>query len=715
MKWFALKNLKSQDVFELDPRTAKPAPPFVDEEGNKEKKQFRAWCANDQTDHCFYNHVEGLSPSSRITRDNPPMYLHGFTADYDAVQSQADAKVLLNKNALTPPRWMSTTFSGGVRLTWEFETPVLADNKLLMEQFMKELGKEIGVEKIALNFDKSSFELSQYWEAGKDWTDLGSPPVKSKVLAVVFFRAANKTKIQGDSVIPLEDVATEVEKRWPGRAEITAGARVPLFWVEPFEDRIGAQVGDHGMLCYSSRAGKSFVTWGEILGMEFMKNYQAARVGEAAEGVFYDGQNYWRHDNSWRKRNVEEMQRWLRVSGISPKPVKGSNFGSEIDMVLLAAQAQNEVKAAVPLVHHKNRIAVINGEKFLNISEKSLVRPAESGDPKHFPFLYNFIHNIFDDPQEKQRESYLSWLRYAYKQALEGDPAQGQAVIIAGPVSVGKTFWNLRVLGTIFGGSADPTEYLLGATNFNKDLAESYIWACDDSRVSSSWENKVHFANNLKKHVANPQIRCEGKFRDAVVVPWYGRIEATCNLNKSSLEIIPHLDSTIFGKLNLYQWRQWSAPFLPAHGSDAVAIKELPSFLKWLLEWVPPASVVADNPRFGVKHYHHPNLLAAAVDAGSGARLREMVEIFYEESTEVADAKKAEKKIWATPAKLRKLLAQEPSFRDNLREFGKNRMDMALEELQLPSRKASTSSTQYLIYDPEKSWDELCDSRKKVI
>jgi hypothetical protein len=125
-----------------------------------------------------------------------------------------------------------------------------------------------------------------------------------------------------------------------------------------------------------------------------------------------------------------------------------------------------------------------------------------------------------------------------------------------------------------------------------------------------------------------------------------------------------------------------------------VVAKELPYFLTWLRNWNPPKQVLADNPRYAVKAYHHPTMLSEAHDASPAARLHEMLEQWREGSAEVAA-----EPIFANPTKIRHKLAGDPSLRDGLREFSRNRMAAALEELNLPTR-VNGNSTEYLIFRP---------------
>lgn len=177
------------------------------------------------------------------------------------------------------------------------------------------------------------------------------------------------------------------------------------------------------------------------------------------------------------------------------------------------------------------------------------------------------------------------------------------------------------------------------------------------------------------------------------------------NTDKESVEIIPHLTQSIKGKLSLFMWGTWQAKFLPGGGSEAVVAKELPFFLAWLREWKPPGYVLANDPRYMVNSYHHPKMLEHAYEASSAARLDELMQFWREQGAVCAEAKKAGKKIWATPTKLRNYLTEEPSSRDALREFSRQRMAAALEELNLPTRKHGPS-TDYLIFDPSQDHED---------
>jgi hypothetical protein len=71
-----------------------------------------------------------------------------------------------------------------------------------------------------------------------------------------------------------------------------------------------------------------------------------------------------------------------------------------------------------------------------------------------------------------------------------------------------------------------------------------------------------------------------------------------------------------------------------------------------------------------------------------------MLELWRESQSETE-----KEPIWANPTKIRHLLTADGSVRDGLREFNRNRMAAALEELNLPTR-SNGNSTEYLILRP---------------
>ena len=69
---------------------------------------------------------------------------------------------------------------------------------------------------------------------------------------------------------------------------------------------------------------------------------------------------------------------------------------------------------------------------------------------------------------------------------------------------------------------------------------------------------------------------------------------------------------------------------------------ELPAFVHWLLAWEIPAEL--RSPRFGITHFHHPEIVAALNDLAPEKRLLQLVdmEIFADGAPEAWEGTAAE-------------------------------------------------------------------------
>ena len=91
------------------------------------------------------------------------------------------------------------------------------------------------------------------------------------------------------------------------------------------------------------------------------------------------------------------------------------------------------------------------------------------------------------------------------------------------------------------GGFADASSYVSGATTFNKELGSKLCWVVDDNTSAANPQDQRKATEINKRIVANPRCEYIAKCKDAVTVPWNGRIIITTNLDAHSLSVIPVL------------------------------------------------------------------------------------------------------------------------------------------------------------------------------
>jgi hypothetical protein len=669
MKIFALKNLSSKEVKQVDdPLTMSPAADFP-----TDKAKYNEWKSLPTTEHCFYNCTEGLYPTLRVDTNNPPKFLHGFVCEFDSdITEDMVDKIPVNGAHGLLPTWVSRSrFRNGRRLVFEFEAPVFVDNPDITERFLKAFAKEAKLKKLLPGLDETWFRVTQYQELGIDWKKIpNGTPINSDLLSMLFFKAAAAKPIVDGINIPLDKVALEVEKRWPGKwpGKFEEGVRGPLFWVDPYVDRVGCQIGEYGMICYSDRAGKSFCSWREVLGAEFVRNFEAAQIGRAVEGVWFDNQYYWaRLENGrWAPNKKEDIAADLKIKNHLKPP--------QVEEVLSVIRNSRRVTGVFPFIHNKaDVIPDDSGALFLNISTRKVIPPAKEDRP--FPWLAEFVEKVWDaDYHDIQRDTFLAWFQRLYKTAYEGNMKAGQAIVIAGDIGLGKTLFSRRVIGAALGGFTDASNYLLSKTAFNKEAAETAVWAVDDDRGGSNWEMHDNFSNAIKKYVANPQIPYHPKYKDETTVTWRGRIIVTCNADVKSLSILPEVDESIEDKIMLFKL---GTKFIPSFKDvEDVIRRELPFFLRWLLSWNVPKHVIGDE-RFGVKSYHHPELLDASIDAAPHGQLTEM--LMYAIKHALPNDEKLKEK-WMNNTEIRALLDTD-GLRSGLAKFNGNRLGIALSKL----------------------------------
>ena len=592
------------------------------------KDEFRAWCADARTQHLFYSGFEGTNAALRVSDSNPAAFMHALVVDYDARITLEERPAFMKRvGTAYPPNYISTTFSGGVRLVWLFEGPVPLFSKRINESFLLRLQKELKLKKLFPGIDEEALmRPSQYYHCGNDWEPLFSQPLPLDLLYSWAIAVSQKADWSGfGDEIPINRVAEEVEKRfpgrWPGLFEI--GARGPRFWDDTASNPTAAIVRSTGIQCFTG--SKPFVTWGEILGRKFVDEFQADSVGAAIRGIWFDGRDYWRKvDDVWRLFKKGDIALNLRVDhGISDERRRGV-VATAMDQVLNQIHLTKALDGAAPFVYRTASVINFGGKRYLNIARSRLLAGADEPQPWgiNFPYIANLLDGYFDPPEQLQ--FFLSWLAYGYQHALKGQPRNGQAVFLAGEVNQGKTLVSNVLVGDLFGGHIDASDYLLGESKFNKELFEVGLWTVDDTLPSSDPRKQQLYSAMLKKIPANYSFQYHPKFRDQFMLPWAGRVLITCNADPESIRILPDVEMSLLDKVMLFKVATLDRDFTDA----ATQIRaELPFFARFLQDYAIPSECRGDA-RFGVKCYHHEELLEEARQSGRTAGFAELLEIF---------------------------------------------------------------------------------------
>lgn len=594
------------------------------------KAEYAKWCHDSGTEHVFYTLAEPEHAGMRSSGQNPIKFLHGIVADYDGDAGAINAALPQLKFAPgLAPTWVTTTYSNKARLIWCFAQPVPVFSPDVLGRFLAAMVKELQLRKLLPGLDEGALVQNPHtpFELGTNWRQpYGDVRVPQTVVTTILHDVCSKVKWKVDGPdIPLEAVEAEVNKRWPGRwaGPFTDGARGIRFWDAKADNPTGCTIRSQGVQAWTGEC--KFLSWSELLGNAFVKQYRQNRVGGAIEGTYYDGQSYWRRDDSghWRDLNTESIKRHLNVlHGLSAESKKGQ--ASEVSEALTTIETLRRVDGAFPCLFMNEDLIRDGTNNYLNIARAKPI--PHSGCRRQwgegFPWLGAYLQGLFG---EEQLNVFLSWLSHFYVNAAKGAPIKGQALFVAGPPSAGKTFLSQRVVGGLMGGFQEATDYVLGNTTFNEQLFSAPVWAVDDAVATSDSRRHAAYSQIVKKVVANPYQQYHAKFKKAVTFKFNGRLVVTLNSDPQSINMLPSIEGSILDKIVLLLASDPGVSFLGANEKCAAELPALADFL-WhfsIPEWL--GTHAEEVTRFGMNSWHHPDLLQTAKDSSSTSSLLEVV------------------------------------------------------------------------------------------
>jgi len=621
---FTLRNLVDSTVTRRNPWEFHPTCVW------ESKSQQISMLQDVSTEHLVFSGTEGLDPHQRVGETNPPRIIHYIVVDYDTNLPSLDAEWAQNCR-VAKPQWLSRTIRGGARLVYQLAEPIQVYSSQVYERFMREAMQRLNLKSIFAGLDESALKSPfTYYDVGADWVQVSEEQINTSATWTWMQKAGNNVGSFSGIEIPLDVVAEEANRMFPGRwtSTWTEGSRGLRFWDEMADNPTACMIRKTGCQCFTGP--KPFVLWSEIFGRQFVAKYEEDRIGGAIVPCFWDHNNgkFWlkMEDGRYQKRTTDDIRRYLKtvpkLSGNVPK----NDTCSEVDMAIITIQSMKTIDAVAPMLYREPGIHTVHGDKILNSSTSKPMQPSpEIGEwGEHFPWLAEYFEAFFDT--ETQLYVFFGWLHRAYVNAINMTPAQGQALFLAGPTETGKTLLSTFILPQIFGAkSADPLKSMLGTTGFNGELFEAPIWAIDDASPTADAHSRKMYSAKLKSAVANRMHSSEHKGRTPISVEWVGRIVVTCNLDPESIQVLPDLDMNNRDKVILLRVGERAQGILQANQEDEDErlnfqrvlteriLCELPHFCAWLTQFKLPKDLWGDS-RYGVKSFHHPELIAAVED-----------------------------------------------------------------------------------------------------
>lgn len=633
-KYYCIPNVSASIVEEKEPWNEDIELPDFES-----KAKFRQYIAFPTTKYCLYSGSEGVDPTQRVTSQNPPVYLHSVTADFDAKLSDEEFTDVMKRviDLQYPCTRVSRSFSGGVHATWEFEKPIMLHGSKATKRLLTRISAELELDKLCRGFDKPAFHNPHtYYNLGTDWKKVSEGRLPASTLHYWQYETSRSEDFEGrGTIIPLDLIFEEVGKQYPNLwgGPFVEGARGIWFWGPGANDNwnpTACIVRAEGMQCFS--ADKPFYTWAEILGNKFVAQFEVGRIGKCIEKYWYDGKNYLIEDDiggfilAGKEEAFLDLQARHEISNQRGR----RELLSEAQRALFQIHTTKRVEAAVPFVFDKNRVVHFEGKRYFNTARISPMTPHDKAGKwgENFPYIAGWAESMFG---KEQLPWELSWLAYAYQNARKGTPKKGHCHILVGPSNCGKTMWNTKLLPGLFGGHMKCSEYLVGKTDFNDHLFECGFWTVDDE-AGSTGDSHVQFSSKIKEFVANDTFVVNAKFRKSGRVFWCGRVGITLNNDPVSMRMLPDLDMSTKDKLMIFSCNKFSGFY---EGWLEKMLKELPHFASYIANYKIPKE--HKEFRFGVKSYLAPIIEGITQADGRYAHIVELLEIFKESQIDAGE------------------------------------------------------------------------------
>jgi hypothetical protein len=317
---------------------------------------------------------------------------------------------------------------------------------------------------------------------------------------------------------------------------------------------------------------------------------------------------------------LEQAEKEKALSEKEAKKVRAGAWIKFLDIVV----KKHRVDWVGELAGYPRGEQVVNGAKILVPKGYKLIDPVK-GDPSPVVhFMEEFLPN---------RQDYLAhtWLLDRHAGLLRPEKyTPGQAFIIGGEAGDGKTFFKRQIVRALLGGrGVDAISYLIGDDGWNDDLAKAELWEVDDQGDAHNFDRYV-FTNNLKKAVADPDLRIRTRYQSAITIPLKIAIIVLFNTEARNYALLPEDTGDIRDKLIVL--RSAKATF-PADTSEfeKVIARALPAYLYWLLHEFQVPAEIRTKERFRIVPYKDPGILEAIQATSPATHLGELLQQFVEE------------------------------------------------------------------------------------
>ncbi len=171
-----------------------------------------------------------------------------------------------------------------------------------------------------------------------------------------------------------------------------------------------------------------------------------------------------------------------------------------------------------------------------------------------------------------------------------------------------------------------------GGTGFNSELFGSEHLVIDDEFGHTDFRSRQKLTAAVKNFTAAGSQRCHGKGKEALTLKPFWRLSISVNDEPESLLVLPLMDDSVADKMMIFKIsnRPMPMPTSTLEETDAFwkqLMAEFPAFLHHLITLQVPEAM--RSSRYGVRHFHHPEVMEAIDSLSPEAKLLSMLDDYF--------------------------------------------------------------------------------------
>jgi hypothetical protein len=170
----------------------------------------------------------------------------------------------------------------------------------------------------------------------------------------------------------------------------------------------------------------------------------------------------------------------------------------------------------------------------------------------------------------------------------------------------------------------------MGGEKFNGELFGAEHLMIEDEVPHAGVYARKAFGSKIKQLTSCEMQRCNCKHQEAVMLSPRWHLTISLNDEPEDLGVLPQMDSGIADKMMLFKAHKRPFPMPTGTLEERKIFKEriwaeLPAFVYWLLhEFIIPDGLRCE--RFGVCHFHCPEILTALYELSDEVRFLDLVD-----------------------------------------------------------------------------------------